>query len=221
MHDIFLFSTQNDLNSLVISQKDFIKSFSARVRSVRDILEFGKSLNDSCVLNSEEALRIVLLIKFFIPLPKQSFFVFVKRSGLFAFSNNFSVYHACFFNLLFLSYLPFGEVRKDPFMNNFQVEVRDSVKVLALDKYIGNLSFLYPEVSIVSSFDLCQKFTLKSVNWLLKNFPFNRIWLRSYLYSFALDKRFYIYSDEFFLFFDYNKFDLFLFSFITNGLLCF
>lgn len=211
---------QFNIRFLYISQKLFVKSFYARLKSIRDIQESNECFINLSLINSEELLRIAVFMKLCRPLPERGFFNLRKKSSMSFFSESFSLYNACFYNLLFISYLPFWEAKNDRSILSFENQVSLGNPVFLFHKYIKNLFVSYPKASMILSFEIFQGFNAKSVKWLVKNFPFNKDLLSLYLNNFVLYRNPSL-SLEFPLFFDYKNFNLFLFGFITNGLLCF
>lgn len=152
-------------------QKYLLKSFSAKLKSIRD------SFSGDLFISSRERFLLAFTLDF-LNLPEYFYSVYVpKRNGLVFFFNLPSFFFVCFENLFDLSFLPFVETKTDKFSFGFRPYRDCSDVFVQLKKSIlkKNRVFLLSKINISNFFSDTNKC------WILKNIPLKLSFFKRWL----------------------------------------
>jgi hypothetical protein len=202
---ISLYSKKSNFRLISIYQKYLLKSFSAKLKSIRDSFD-----NDLSFTSREKFLFVVSLD--LLNFPEYFYSIYVpKKNGLAFFFSRPSFFVICFENLFDLSFLPFSEAKTDKLNLGFR-PYRDCSDVFV---HMKKFLFIKSKISSLFKIKISKNFNYVSKVWILKNVPLKALFFEKWLSINILNKD--RLNDDLFLNFQ-CRLSFSVFNFMLNGL---
>ena len=168
---IFLSSKKSDFRLISICQKFLVKSFSAKLKSIRD------SFEDDLYLTSREKFLFVVSLDL-LSFPEYFYSIYVpKKNGLVLFFNIPSFFVVCFENLFDLSFLPFSETKTDKLNFGFR-PYRDCSDVFI---HMRRIFFYKNKIPSLLKIEISKVLNHANKVWILKNVPLKALFFERWL----------------------------------------
>nr|YP_010700286.1 putative group II intron reverse transcriptase/maturase RoaA [Euglena undulata]WCH63430.1 putative group II intron reverse transcriptase/maturase RoaA [Euglena undulata] len=200
-----MYSKKSNFRLISIYQKYLLKSFSAKLKSIRDSFD-----NDLSFTSREKFLFVVSLD--LLNFPEYFYSIYVpKKNGLAFFFSRPNFFVICFENLFDLSFLPFSEAKTDKLNLGFR-PYRDCSDVFV---HMKKFLFIKGKISSLFKIEISKNFNYVSKVWILKNVPLKALFFEKWLSINILNKD--RLNDDLYLNFRW-RLSFSVFNFMLNGL---